>query len=210
MLVLTRLVAQFGTAALAGYGIGSRLEFLLIPIAFAVGVACVPMVGMAIGANDVPRARKVAWSGGLTAAAMLGLVGLFFAIFPTSGRACSRAMPLTGIRAGLPRLVGLRLFLLRPRPVPLFRIARRWQGLGPVMAGTVRLVVVIAGGLWLASWNAPQWMMFVVVALSMAAYGLSTAGAIWVTPWGRKYAKATPASARARECRRDAFRPPRA
>ena len=32
ILILTRLVAQFGTDALAGYGIGTRLEFLLVPV----------------------------------------------------------------------------------------------------------------------------------------------------------------------------------
>ena len=37
VLILTRLVAGFGTEALAGYGIGARLEFLLVPIVFAVG-----------------------------------------------------------------------------------------------------------------------------------------------------------------------------
>jgi Na+-driven multidrug efflux pump len=63
VLVLTRLVACFGTIALAGYGIGSRLEFLLIPLAFALGTACLPMVGIAIGANDISRARRVAWTG---------------------------------------------------------------------------------------------------------------------------------------------------
>ncbi|MFN5820896.1 MAG: MATE family efflux transporter, partial [Novosphingobium sp.] len=47
VLVLTALVARFGPEALAGYGIGVRLEFLLIPIAFSVGVASVPMVGTA-------------------------------------------------------------------------------------------------------------------------------------------------------------------
>src|SRR6266478_4096319 len=34
VLILTRLIAGFGTEALAGYGIGGRLEFLLVPIAF--------------------------------------------------------------------------------------------------------------------------------------------------------------------------------
>src|SRR5262249_56162789 len=34
VLILTRLVAGFGTAALAGYGIGARLQFLLAPILF--------------------------------------------------------------------------------------------------------------------------------------------------------------------------------
>ena len=55
ILILTRLVAQFGTTALAGYGIGTRLEFLLVPIAFAIGVASVPLVGMAIG--EIGRAH---------------------------------------------------------------------------------------------------------------------------------------------------------
>ena len=64
VLILTGLVARFGTNALAGYGIGVRLEFLLIPITFAIGVACVPLVGMAIGAGDITRARRVAWTGG--------------------------------------------------------------------------------------------------------------------------------------------------
>jgi MATE family, multidrug efflux pump len=60
ILIFTGLVARFGTQALAGYGIGARLEFLLVPIAFSIGVACVPMVGMAVGAGDVARARRVA------------------------------------------------------------------------------------------------------------------------------------------------------
>ena len=62
ILVLTHLVARLGTNALAGYGIGTRLEFLLVPIAFAVGVASVPLVGMAMGAGLVQRARA-AWPG---------------------------------------------------------------------------------------------------------------------------------------------------
>ena len=61
VLVLTALVARFGTEALAGYGIGARLEFLLVPIVFAVGVASVPMVGMAIGARDMPA--RAGWRG---------------------------------------------------------------------------------------------------------------------------------------------------
>jgi putative MATE family efflux protein len=187
VLVLTRLVAHFGTAALAGYGIGSRLEFLLIPIAFAVGVACVPMVGMAIGAGDVSRARKVAWTGGLAAAAMLGAVGLFFAIFPnlwssmfTSDPGVLESARIYLIWSGLAySFYGLGLCLY-------FASQGAGKVLGPVLGGTIRLIVVIAGGLWLASWDAPQWMMFVVVAVSMVAYGAATAGFIWITPWGKK------------------------
>ena len=82
VLILTRLVAGFGTEALAGYGIGARLEFLLIPIVFAVGVASVPMVGMAMGARDIARARRVAWTAAGVAAIMLGAIGLVVTIAP--------------------------------------------------------------------------------------------------------------------------------
>ena len=187
VLIVTRLVAHFGTEALAGYGIGARLEFLLIPISFAIGVACVPMVGMAIGAGMVSRARRVAWTGGLLSAVMLGAVGLFFAAFPalwsrmfTSDPAVLESARVYLVWSGLSYSffgVGLCLY---------FASQGAGKVLGPVLAGTVRLAVVIAGGLWLTSWDSPQWMMFVVVALSMAAYGLATAGFIWITPWGKK------------------------
>jgi Na+-driven multidrug efflux pump len=53
VLVLTGLIGQFGTTAIAGYGIGSRVEFLLIPIVFSIGTAMTTMVGTNIGANNI-------------------------------------------------------------------------------------------------------------------------------------------------------------
>ena len=82
ILIFTKIVAGFGTETLAGYGMGSRLEFLLVPIAFAFGVASVPMVGMAIGAGLVARARRVAWTAGAAAGLTVGLIGLVVAIEP--------------------------------------------------------------------------------------------------------------------------------
>ena len=67
VLIFTKILAGYGTETLAGYGMGSRLEFLLTPIAFAFGVASVPMVGMAMGAGLVTRARQVAWTAGAAA-----------------------------------------------------------------------------------------------------------------------------------------------
>ena len=54
-----------------------------------VGVASVPMVGMAIGARDVARARRVAWTAAGLATVALGGIGL-------DGRHCSR---ISGPRA---------------------------------------------------------------------------------------------------------------
>jgi putative MATE family efflux protein len=184
VLVLTRLVANFGTEALAGYGIGARLEFLLIPIAFGVGVACVPMVGMAMGARDVPRARMVAWMGGLLAAGLVGIVGIVVAIFPDAWARNFTAD--TGV------LDAARLYFRWVGPFyPLFGLGLclyfASQGAGkviwPVMAGTLRLVVVIAGGWWLAAIGAPAWTIFALIALAMAIYGLATAASIYFVSW---------------------------
>src|SRR6185295_15244796 len=80
ILIFTKIIAGFGTETLAGYGMGSRLEFLLVPIAFAFGIASVPMVGMAIGAGLVARARQVAWTAGAASALTVGLVGVVVAL----------------------------------------------------------------------------------------------------------------------------------
>ena len=51
--IVTGLVGHFRTAALAGYGLGVRLELLQIPVVFAIGSALVVMVGTSIGAGNV-------------------------------------------------------------------------------------------------------------------------------------------------------------
>src|SRR5258707_10650851 len=62
--IFTHMLARYGTEILAGYGIGARLEFMLTSIAFAVGIASVPMIGMTIGAGRGARARGIAWTAG--------------------------------------------------------------------------------------------------------------------------------------------------
>ena len=70
--IFTHMLAGFGTAILAGYGIGARLEFMLTSVAFAVGIASVPMIGMAIGAERIARARRIAWTAGLVSFVSVG------------------------------------------------------------------------------------------------------------------------------------------
>ena len=49
--VITGYVGQYGTEALAGYGLGARLELMLVPIAFGVGAALTAAVGVNVGAS---------------------------------------------------------------------------------------------------------------------------------------------------------------
>ena len=199
VLVVTRLVSGFGTEALAGYGIGSRLEFLLIPIAFGIGVACVPMVGMAIGARQVPRARAVAWTGGALSAALIGLVGVVVAVFPEAWTRLFTNDP--GV------LAAARSYFTAAGPCYVFHglglclyFASQGAGkvFGPVLATTLRLAVVAVGGWWLTQSAAPAQAMFALVGAAMIAYGLATAAAIYFVSWQPKHVPASaPTSASA-------------
>ncbi|VTR98021.1 multidrug transporter : Multidrug transporter MatE OS=Cupriavidus sp. SK-3 GN=CF70_018180 PE=4 SV=1: MatE: MatE [Gemmata massiliana] len=81
-LALTALVAPFGTTAIAGYGMGGRLEFLLIPIVFGVGSALVPLVGANAGAGNRTRVRQATRAGLVLGAGAGALVGLTAAALP--------------------------------------------------------------------------------------------------------------------------------
>ncbi len=185
ILILTRLVAQFGTNALAGYGIGTRLEFLLVPIAFAIGVASVPLVGMAIGAGKIARARRVAWAAATVATVVLGLLGLLLALAPEvwtklftqDASVVSSAAVYFHWAGPAYGLFGLGLCLY-------FSSLGAGKVGGPVLAGTLRLAVVAIGGWMLAVAQMPPWTIFALVALGMAAYGLAMVVAVRVTSWG--------------------------
>ena len=185
ILILTRLVARFGTNALAGYGIGTRLEFLLVPIAFAIGVASVPLVGMAIGAGRIARARRAAWVAAAMATALLGVIGMVLAIAPdlwtlqfTSDPAVVEAAALYFRWAGpCYGLFGLGLCLY-------FSSLGAGKVGGAVLAGTLRLAIVAVGGGLLAAAQAPPWTIFALVALAMAAYGAASVVAVRRADWG--------------------------
>jgi putative MATE family efflux protein len=82
VVVATSLIAPLGAAALAGFGLGIRLEYLQIPIVFGVGTGMVAMVGMNVGAHQHARARQIALTGACIAGVATEAVGLAAAIFP--------------------------------------------------------------------------------------------------------------------------------
>jgi putative MATE family efflux protein len=187
ILVLTRLVAEFGTDALAGYGIGTRLEFLLVPIAFAVGVASVPLVGLAIGAGQVARARRVAWVSAGVAFAALGLLGLGVALWPDLWSALFTQDPaVLAAAATYFRWAGPGFGLFGLGLCLYFSSLGAGHAVGPVLAGSLRLLVVALGGWWLAQAQMQPWTIFALAGAGMAAYGLSMVAAVHFTRWGAK------------------------
>lgn len=185
-LILTALVARHGVQTLAGYGIGVRLEFLLVPIAFGVGVAAVPMVGMAIGAGQVARARRVAWTAGGVSALIVGGIGVVVALAPDlwAGLFSREGEVLAQARLYL-RWAGPAFGFFGLGLTLYFASQGAGKVLLPVLASTFRLLVVAVAGWLLNRAGAPAWALFALVGAAMVAYGLATALGVRVTPWGR-------------------------
>jgi putative MATE family efflux protein len=186
ILIFTKILAGFGTETLAGYGMGSRLEFLLIPIAFAFGVASVPMVGMAVGAGLVTRARRVTWTAGLVSGLIVGLVGLVVAINPALWVSLFTRDPGVTAAANSYFAWAGPAFVFFGMGVSLYFSSQGAAKVGgPVLASTLRLLMVAIGGWWLASSDAPAWTLFALVGGAMVVFGLSTAASIRLTRWGK-------------------------
>jgi putative MATE family efflux protein len=186
VLIFTGFVAHLGVAPLAGYSIGQRLEFLLIPISFGIGVASVPMVGMAMGAGQVARARKVAWTAGLVSAFNVGVIGLTVAIFPDLWAAIFTSDPaVLGHAREFLQIAGPAFAFFGLGITLYFASQGSGRMLGPVLAGTVRLVMVFAVGTWLVGIPATAAQLFGLVAGSMVVYGLAVVVSVRITRWGR-------------------------
>jgi MATE family, multidrug efflux pump len=186
ILIFTKIVAGLGTETLAGYGMGSRLEFLLVPIAFAFGVASVPMVGMAMGAGLVARARRVAWTAAAAAGLTVGLIGLIVALWPSLWVSLFTSDPgVTAAANSYFALAGPAFGFFGTGVCLYFASQGAAKVGGPVLAGTIRLLLVGLGGWWLASSGAPAWTLFALVGAAMVVFGVSTVLFIRFTRWGK-------------------------
>jgi Na+-driven multidrug efflux pump len=185
ILIFTKILAGFGTATLAGYGMGSRLEFLLTPISFAFGVASVPMVGMAVGAGLIARARKVAWTAGLASGLTVGLIGLIVAAQPALWVSLFTGDPdVTAAANSYFAWAGPAFSFFGLGTCLYFASQGAAKVGGPVLAGTGRLLLVGLGGWWLVSIGAPAWMLFALVGAAMVLFGLGVALSVRLSRWG--------------------------
>jgi MATE family, multidrug efflux pump len=182
--IATGLVGRFGAAAIAGYGTGARLEYLLIPLVFGLGGPLVAMVGTNIGAGKRERALRTAWIGAAIAAGLCQTIGLCAAAFPLAWLALfdtdpamldagSRYLQTVGPTYGLFGL-GMALY---------FASQGAGRLLWPLLANLTRLAIAGGGG-WLAlRWSGNLSYVFVAQAAALAAFGLIIAAAVAGGAW---------------------------
>jgi Na+-driven multidrug efflux pump len=185
--IATGYVGAFGPAAIAGYGTGSRLEYLLVPLVFGLGTPLVAMVGTNVGAGGHARALRAAWIGAAIAAGLCEAIGLAAAAAPVTWLGWfdhDPAMLAAGtqyLRAVGPfyGFFGLGLALY-------FAAQGAGRLLWPLLANFVRLTIAAGGG-----WAALRWggggemSIFVALAVALAAFGIINAVAVARGAWFR-------------------------
>jgi Na+-driven multidrug efflux pump len=185
MLLMAGFVAQTGVLPLAGYAIGQRLEFLMTTVAFGIGLASVPMVGMAIGAGRVPRARRVAWTAAALTASVLSVVGIVVALVPDLWATIfTRDEQVLGYARQFLHWTGPTFGLFGFGLTLYFAAQGAGRLAGPVAAATLRLLLVAAGGAWLTSHGALPWQLFALSAAATTLYGASCGVALKLDRWG--------------------------
>jgi putative MATE family efflux protein len=172
VILVTAAVGLFGTTALAAYGVASRLDYVMIPILFGLCTAVLTMVGVNIGAGQIARARKVAWTSSLVGLMLTGSIGLIVAIFPLLW------LHLFSHDPDVLRQGTTYLRIVAPAYAALgfgFVVAFASQGAGHVLwpfVASVTRILVAAGLGWIAVgyFGAGMAALAAMVAASLVAY----------------------------------------
>jgi len=182
--IATGLVGAFGPAAIAGYGTGARLEYLLIPLVFGLGGPLVAMVGTNIGAKRPERALRVAWIGAAIAASLTELIGLGAAAFPHAWLSLFDSDPQM-IDAGTRYLhvVGPAYGLFGLGMALYFASQGAGRLLWPLLANFARLIIAAVGGYLALRFSGDLTAVFIALALALATFGLINAAAVAGGAW---------------------------
>jgi len=153
MMILTAIVARFGTASLAAFGLGTRLGFVLFTVGYGVAAAALTLVGMAAGAGHsrlVTRYARhavaaVSTAVLLPAAILIWRPVLWFGLFTDDAA-------IHGVGHDYLRTVGPSyLFAVAAMVLGSCFQALR-QASRPLVVASVRVTAVLCGALVLTHW----------------------------------------------------------
>ena len=180
VVVLTGIAGQFGPETAIGYAMGSRLEYVMQPIAFGFGTAIVAMVGTNWGAQQYSRARQIAWTGAATIALLCGTLGLIVALQPGIWLGLfSNDAEVARLGAMYLRIVG-PVYVCFGLGLGLFYVCQGYgRGFAAMIANAVRLLVSAGAGLAAVYWlGLGVTGLFAAIAAGFCIYAALTALAV--------------------------------
>ena len=190
-MVMTGLVGRFGTSALAAFGLGTRFEFVLIPVVFGLGTAVVTLVGAAMGAQDYARAREVTRTSTIIGGVLWGVAGIFLVLFPRLWLGLFTNEPeVLQLGSRYLRTVGPLYPLVGIGMILYFACQGIGQAMLPLVLSIGRLAVALALGWAVVHFGGGVGWVFGAVAIGLAIYGLALIAMIVVT-----FRKLTPPAA---------------
>ena len=171
--ILTGYVGLHGVAAVAGYGAGARLEFLLVPHTYGIGGPASILIGTSIGAGNSERALRTAWIATGFAILTAEAIGLASAAWPLVWLGAFSNDPIVlATGADYLRTTG-PFFGFFGLGYVLYCVG---QGTGrmewPVAGAIVRAAISIGGGLLVVHIGGGLGGIFLAAGLGMAAFGL--------------------------------------
>ena len=176
----TAIIAlRLGVAAVAGFGTGVRLEYLLIPVVFGIGAPMVALVATNAAAGRQDRARKIALTGAVLAFGVTEAVGLIAALFPVAWLTLfsAEAQMIDTGRAYL-QIVGPFYGFFGLGLVLYFAAQGEQRLTMPLVAVLIRIVIALGGG-WLAlAWTGDIRALYGALALGLVAYGVTMLTAV--------------------------------
>src|SRR5271166_3466774 len=164
--------AAAGPDAVAGYGTGSRLEYLLIPLVFGLGAPLVALVGTNIGAGQNERALRIAMTGATIAFLACEAVGVGAAVWPSAWLKLFGDDPvMIATGSAYLRFVGPAYGFFGLGLALYFASQGAGRLMWPLTGGFARLIIAVGGG-WLAlALTGSLTAVFVMLGVALAAYG---------------------------------------
>jgi len=142
------------------------------------------MVGTHVGAGQVARAKRIAWTGAVIAGVVSLAIGVTVALVPALWVNVFSSDPEVLAAGSLYlRIVGPFYTFLGISIVLYFASQGSGHVLGPVLAGTARLFLVVGGAALVLALDGPLWSVFALVALGLVVFGSLTALAVQRTDW---------------------------
>lgn len=180
----TGLAGLIGPAAVAGYGTGARLEYLLVPLVFGLGAPVAAMVGTCIGAGRRDRALRVAWTGAAMAGGLTEVIGLAAAFFPVAWLSLFGHDPkMLEVGTSYLHIVG-PFYGFFGGGLALYFASQGAGRVGWAMLIAVFRVIIAAGGGFLAVRTlGDSTGLFAALAVALFVYGLANVAAVAGGAW---------------------------